>query len=326
MEKIGSKYVFSEPEITKIINWYLEPKSLKWIALQFSIKNKNTIKNILIANGIALHDEQTIKALAVQEIKQTCLEKYGVENPYQVEAFKEKAKQTKLSRYGDENYRNQEQIELTCLKKYNTTNGGWSPIAQEKIKQTNKLHWGQEYYFGCHDYFEKTRATCQQKYGTDWPAQVTGFQERIEQTMLKKYGARRYAQTIEFHVKSQHKYKVGEVQFDSLPELAYYLYCLDHNIVIKRSPTKIKYTHNNIEHVYIPDFEVAGELVEIKGDHFFDKDNNFQCPFNHNFDDLFKAKYQCMLENNVKILRSADYKFALDYFVENYNKADFEIT
>ena len=46
MEKISGKCIFSNEDITKIINWYLEPQSLSWIASQFGIKNRNTIKNI----------------------------------------------------------------------------------------------------------------------------------------------------------------------------------------------------------------------------------------------------------------------------------------
>jgi len=39
-----------------------------------------------------------------EKSKQTCLKKYGCENPYQSEEIKEKMKQTRLERYDDENY------------------------------------------------------------------------------------------------------------------------------------------------------------------------------------------------------------------------------
>lgn len=62
----------------------------------------------------------------------------------------------------------------------------------------------------------------------------------------------------------------------------------------------------NKEHYYFPDFKINDELIEIKGDHFFDKNGNFRCPFNilnENIQNEYKAKYQCMLDNNIKILR-----------------------
>jgi len=52
---------------------------------------------------------------------------------------------------------------------------------------------------------------------------------------------------------------------DSSWELAYVIYCLDHNIDIKRNTEKRKYTWNDIERNYIPDFIVNNVLTEIKG-------------------------------------------------------------
>lgn len=143
--------------------------------------------------------------------------------------------------------------------------------------------------------------------------------------MLEKYGVRRYAQTTEFHNKSQHKYKFNDEVFDSFPELAFYIYCIDYNLNIKHIPVKIKYYFNNEIHYYFPDFELDGQLVEIKGDHFFNKDGTMQCPFDHTQDALFEAKHQCMLANNIKIYRSKDYQFAIDYFNQKYKKENFKI-
>lgn len=38
--------------------------------------------------------------------------------------------------------------------------------------------------------------------------------------MLERYGVRRYAQTEEFHIKSQYSYICDNNTFDSFPELA----------------------------------------------------------------------------------------------------------
>jgi Zn finger protein HypA/HybF involved in hydrogenase expression len=56
---------------------------------------------------------------------------------------------------------------------------------------------------------------------------------------------------------------------DSTYELAYLIYHLDHNIPIKRSSLKIKYTYKDTERIYNPDFEVDSMIIEIKG--FFSK-------------------------------------------------------
>ena len=52
---------------------------------------------------------------------------------------------------------------------------------------------------------------------------------------------------------------------DSSYELAYVIYCLEHNIDIKRNYTKREYIWENKVRHYIPDFIVEGYLVEIKG-------------------------------------------------------------
>ena len=52
---------------------------------------------------------------------------------------------------------------------------------------------------------------------------------------------------------------------DSSYELAYLIYCLDHNINIKRNTEKRKYEYQGTIKNYIPDFIVQGEFVEIKG-------------------------------------------------------------
>lgn len=51
---------------------------------------------------------------------------------------------------------------------------------------------------------------------------------------------------------------------DSSYELAFVVYCLEHNIDIVRNKTGFKYQYNNQEHLYYPDFIVNNEYIEIK--------------------------------------------------------------
>ena len=170
---------------------------------------------------------------------------------------------------------------------------------------------------------EKVRQSCLAKYGADHYMKTAVGQQAIEESMLKKYGVRRYAQTEEFHWKSQHRYIYDDETFDSFPELALYLYCIDHGYSIKRAPTKLRYSYAGGEHYYIPDFEINGRLVEVKGDQFFKEDGTMQCPFDHSYDGLAEAKHQCMLNNNVLIVRSSEYKVVVDYFNSKYNRNDY---
>lgn len=52
---------------------------------------------------------------------------------------------------------------------------------------------------------------------------------------------------------------------DSSYELAYLIYCLDHNKDIKRNTEKRQYNWHGVVKNYIPDFIVDGNVIEIKG-------------------------------------------------------------
>lgn len=52
---------------------------------------------------------------------------------------------------------------------------------------------------------------------------------------------------------------------DSTYELAYLIYCLDHNIDIKRCDKTFEYKLNGKKHTYHPDFIIDETIIEIKG-------------------------------------------------------------
>jgi hypothetical protein len=52
---------------------------------------------------------------------------------------------------------------------------------------------------------------------------------------------------------------------DSSWELAYVVYCLEHNIDIKRNTEKRQYIWQGVVKNYLPDFIVEGTLTEVKG-------------------------------------------------------------
>jgi len=75
------------------------------------------IRNESIKNIRKLHKDKILR-----KTKQTCLIIYGVENVFQSNEIKEKCKQTKKEKYGNENYTNLEKNKQTCLIKYGVEN------------------------------------------------------------------------------------------------------------------------------------------------------------------------------------------------------------
>lgn len=127
--------------------------------------------------------------------------------------------------------------------------------------------------------------------------------------------------------KMSSKYKYDDILFFSKPEVAYYIWLKNHNIDFKYQNKTLTYEFDGKIKTYIPDFEVEGELVEIKGLHFFeDKDPNKKMinPYKRNDkpekvkyrDELMEAKHQCMIKNNVKII--TDYTIYMNYINENF--------
>lgn len=89
---------------------------------------------------------------------------------------------------------------------------------------------------------------------------------------------------------------------DSSWELAYVIYCLDHQISIQRNEEKRQYTFKGKTKNYIPDFLVEGRLVEIKG--------------------YKSAEWIAKLEHNpdVIVMYEKDLTHVFEYVIDKYGK------
>lgn len=87
-------------------------------------------------------------------------------------------------------------------------------------------------------------------------------------------------------------------------ELAYVIYCLDHNINIKRNSEYFEYLYNNQSHLYYPDFKVNDIYIEIKG---YKRDKDF-----YKFDQFPKNKTLVVFYYN-------DLKEIFTYVCKKYN-------
>ena len=97
-----------------------------------------------------------------EKIRNAIYNKYGVYNVLSLKETHEKAKRTKLLRYGDENYRNKEKFVATCLKKYGCKYPAQNKEIRQKQKETSFNRYG--------GYFNKEQVskTIQERYGMKW--------------------------------------------------------------------------------------------------------------------------------------------------------------
>ena len=165
----------------------------------------------------------TIKDKDVMEkSKQTCLDRYGVENAFQSEEKKQKIKETLLKRYGNnhpmyckeiverlqetniERYGNvcslhgenvSKLVKKNNLEKYGVENAGGSKESIEKIKQTTLERYGVEYYTQSKEYKDKyyseylpkLEKTCEERFGTKNFSSSNEYRNRQEDIVKKIY-------------------------------------------------------------------------------------------------------------------------------------------
>ena len=111
-----------------------------------------------------------------------CSYKCAFDDPHRMK----KIKQTKLERYGDENYSNPEQIIKTNIERHGGLGFG-SPKINEKIKQTTLEKYGVEHSGSSEEIRQKTLRTNQERYGgTAMGSPET--RKKIEETNIKRYG------------------------------------------------------------------------------------------------------------------------------------------
>lgn len=182
----------------KVIDFYLQPNTIKRTAKEFNVSGPK-IKSILVKNNISLHSKEVTEKLRVKYTKETCLERYGVDNTFQLpkaqenlkKAYKErkdeiwkKIKQTNLERYGDPNYHNIEKAKKTNLERYGVENTYQIKGVPEKAKKAA----------GSKEALEKKERTNLERYGAKYPIQLEYFKEKIKNTNLEKYGVENISQ------------------------------------------------------------------------------------------------------------------------------------
>lgn len=246
------------------------------------------------------------------KIKNTNLERYGVEHAAQNEEIKKKTKQINLEKYG-----------TVCASQ--------SEQVKNKIRHTNLERYGVENYAKTKECLKKMKTTCIEKYGVDNYSKTDEFGNKYKNTMLNNYGVEHYSKTVEYKIKSKttnlkrygfesyaqtsdfskyHKKRVkyDGLTFDSSWEVIVYQYCKRYNKEFEYQPNvKLEYEYNGKKHYYQPDFLIEGKLYEVKGDHFFDGDKMIN-PYNTFINEQMELKHQCMIKNNVTILRRDDIK------------------
>lgn len=98
------------------------------------------------------------------KMKQTCIERYGVENPYQSELIKNKIKQSCIINYGVENPMHSDEIKdkfrQTCLITYGVENPSQSDKVKSKKTETSQRKYGVDHHMQVGEIADKCVSSC----------------------------------------------------------------------------------------------------------------------------------------------------------------------
>lgn len=119
--------------------------------------------------------------------RQTCLAKYGVDNPRKAESIKEKAKQTSLAKYGTSNPASsqiiKDKIKQSFLEKYGVDNISRLDSVKKKLSEINSVKFAPRAPI-----WDQIRQTNIEKYGFDNPAKNEDVKNKIKETNIERYG------------------------------------------------------------------------------------------------------------------------------------------
>ena len=111
------------------------------------------------------------EACRLELVKQTSLQRYGVDNYAQSEESKVRTKTAFLNAYGVDNPMKLKSCQIkaqnTCLNKYGVTSFSKTPEFIDKCIDTNQQRYGCDWASQSDQFKAKSRATCLSKYGVD---------------------------------------------------------------------------------------------------------------------------------------------------------------
>jgi len=137
-----------------------------------------------------------------QRIKETNIDRYGVECSVHSPEFQKKSKATVLEHYGVEHVFQskevQQKIKQSMIEKYGVEHPICNDIIKQKMKNTCLERHGVENVLELPECREKIKKTCLERYGVEHISQTQEFKDKYKQTCLERYGVEHTSQTQEF--------------------------------------------------------------------------------------------------------------------------------
>lgn len=230
--------------------------------------------------------------------KKSVKEKFGVDNVFQLNSVKDKSKETKLERYGDENYNNKQQQVITL--KQNNGDDYYVKLSNLRKEITLKKH-GVEHHLQLPEFLDKQKKTNLERHGVENVSQLQEFKDKRTETMIDKFGVENVSQNsdikkkkkatslknfgVEHHLKDYdmfQKHQKAQYKTDEYKETGlnyqgsyerYFLELLEEKGLLGdvKCGESFEYEFNGEMHTYHTDFIFRGKNIEIKSGWTYNK-------------------------------------------------------
>lgn len=161
-------------------------------------KRKNNLKKYGCENYFESDDFK-------QKRLQTLMKKYGVTSLYLNPQLLEKYKRTCIERYGVDNYSKYvdfyKKVISTNLERYGFESAISNKDVLQKRKNTCIKKYGKEHYTQTAEYLDQRTKLWLELYGVEHTSKLKSNRQKAKETCIKKYGVENYAQTEEFKKK-----------------------------------------------------------------------------------------------------------------------------
>lgn len=266
------------------------------------------------------------------------IEKYGVENVFQLDNIKQKAKETCKERYGSDSYKSsnigKDAFKQYSLNRYGVENPFQVDEVKLKSKETLLNKYGVEHPLKSKEIRKQQEQTFIDRYNVKHALQNPYFLKKAQNTMLNRFGVSNAMYSDELKEKCilsntkafcKNTFIYNNTKFDSSWELYFYLYhkLLGKNIIRNTNVFLTYQDEYSRYHKYIPDFIMDNQFYEIKGEQFIIRDNknnvcNLRNPYNESLNYISESKYQCMVQNGVNIITIFEIDKIIDFIDTKY--------
>lgn len=182
LETYGTEHIPKEIDAERIVR-IKQTKQEKYGDSNYNNRNKAVKTQLDLYGGVGLGS-----TILKQKAKETCLDRYGTDNPAKSDIVKEHMKETCIKRFGtDCTFHSSDvidKINKTCQERYNVTNRGSIPSRIQSAKETALKNWGKDNY--CNR--NKAKQTMQERYGVSYALQNEQIKQHASKIIEEKYG------------------------------------------------------------------------------------------------------------------------------------------